>query len=253
MRTFRLFAAAALGAFALMAPAPALAEEPSARPSADASPSPSVAASPSPSTSPSTGPGTRSSEHWVTVQAWFEPSTGYQFETVTLVVHVTRDDGQDAGDVTVGMSTGVLEFQDSTPHCAASSDPNRVICDYPEGTVDATYRITMHVGELEQWPLSYTLPVSVEIGVGELSDSTTATVTLDVRDTSPSPSPSPSASSSPSVAPSAAPSQSGTAAGGGLPVTGTPLALIAASGAALLAGGGVLLVLARRRVRSARL
>jgi hypothetical protein len=50
---------------------------------------------------------------------------------------------------------------------------------------------------------------------------------------------------------SPAPSGNGRAAGSGssLPVTGTPLALIAGGGAAVLAAGGVLLVLARRRIR----
>ena len=60
------------------------------------------------------------------------------------------------------------------------------------------------------------------------------------------------ASTSTKTGPSTSPNSSGQAAGSAtsLPVTGTPLALIAGGGAAVLVAGGALLVLGRRRAQS---
>ena len=77
----------------------------------------------------------------------------------------------------------------------------------------------------------------------------TASFHLSVASTTPSASATPSASTPPSstTAPSASASGSGSGSGSNLPVTGAPLGLVSAAGAALVAAGAVTLLLVRRR------
>ncbi|MGA8113848.1 MAG: hypothetical protein WCA46_09320, partial [Actinocatenispora sp.] len=213
-------------------PSPSSSASPSSAPSASPSPSGPVDASPSPD-----APARTTDD--LTVTAAFDRDVVYPQETVDLNVTVTRSADGPAGVLQIGHLFGTIEYRSvhSNGSCAQKEPDDLVVCELPPGVRSLTCRVTYeYVEVLTSHPIRYTQFATATVDGHSVSK--VAAVTLEIR-SAPSESPSTSPSSSPS-GPAASPSGTpgGGDASGGLPVTGTSLALFGGVGAVLLGLGG---------------
>ncbi|HEY3504906.1 MAG TPA: hypothetical protein VGN37_19245 [Actinocatenispora sp.] len=254
MRGVRLLAAAA-GLVAVTLSVPALAADPS--PSVDASPSASPSGSPSASPSPSASrsagaspsgsasasPSPSSATH--RVRMWFDPSTAAPGTTTTLVVAV--DPLPQGGRLLIYSFAEGLQEED----CTVTDGPGSG-CGYvdPDDQGNTDYYVCVFAPSAEPARCTWSLSVDRSAPRGRTHVSgyfvpqdggptSWAVADLTIGTTSARPS-----------ASVTAPRPSRTSSGG-LPVTGTSLPLYGGLAALLLGAGAGMVILARRRTRSA--